>query len=131
MIQVRLRIPIEDLGGKEFLAHVGSWLFAVEYLNLRNVVQISLNRLLLHFLILSLDSLLCLSVKRAFWLQYLDFDFLCDASQVLVTATNFTFAYAATTLEEASIARSLEDRCADHHLLMLMLLLDRFECPSA
>ena len=80
MIEVRLRIPIEDLGGKEFLAHVGSWLFAVEYLNLRNVVQISLNRLLLHLLILLLDSLLCLSVKRAFWLQYLDFDFLCDAS---------------------------------------------------
>ena len=128
MIIVRLRITIKDLGFKKVLAHVGSRLFAIEYLNLWHVVQISFNRLLFHLLILLLYSFLCLSVKWALRLQYLNLNFLRNASQVLI-ATTFTFADASPTLEEASIARSLEDRCANHHLLML-LLLDRLESSS-
>ena len=100
----------------------------IEYLNLWYIVQISFNRLLFHLLILLLDSFLCLSVKWALRLQYLNLNFLRDASQILI-ATTFTFADASPTLEEASIARSLEDRCANHHLLML-LLLDRLESSS-
>ena len=126
-----MRVSIEDLGGKELLAHVGSRLFAVEYLNLGHVVQISLNCLLLHLLILLLDSFLCLGVEWALRLQDLDFDLLCDASEVLVTTTNFTFADTSPTFEKASIARSLKDRCSNDHLLGLMLFLDGFECSSA
>ena len=108
MIKLRLWISIEDLGGKELLTHVGRRLFSIEYLNLWNVVQISLNRFLFHLLILLLYSFLCLGVEGALRLQDFDFDFLCDASQVLI-ATTFTFANASPTFEKASIARSLED----------------------
>ena len=126
-----LGIAIEDLGGKKLLAHVGRWLFTVEYLNLWHVVQVSLNCFLLHLLILLLDSFLCLGVEGALRLQNLDFDLLRDASEVLVATTNFTFADASSTLEEAGIARSLKDRCSNDHMLGLMLFLDGFECSSA
>ena len=125
-----LGIPIEDLGGKELLAHVGRWLFAVEYLNLWHIVQVSLNCPLLHLLILLLDSFLCLGVERALRLQDLDFNLLRDASEVLVATTNFTFADASPTFEEAGIAWSLKDRCSNDHMLGLMLFLDGFECSS-